>query len=244
MPIQKTFFTILLFAGLCGFAEPAYAQTVKVTYWMEMLPGDDVKISASTDQHEAANSVLASLNDFMANKREVYTLLHAGGKSYFTYDTLILLGPSPVEFRHEHGGVDHYTDFQEGYTYRVMPALGGQVVREPLDQLSDWQLEEGTRLIGDYVCRKATRELDSGLLLTAWYAEAIPVPDGPRGYHGLPGLILEVETENLRMTMHELTILPLETDTIEMPESDEYLSEAEMWDQLQPVIRRQRATND
>jgi GLPGLI family protein len=31
------------------------------------------------------------------------------------------------------------------------------------------------------------------VVTTAWYTPQIPVSNGPRNYHGLPGLIMEVK---------------------------------------------------
>lgn len=87
------------------------------------------------------------------------------------------------------------------------------------DELKDieWTLESETKNIGDYTCFKATttrevEDIESGIsfngdkdldttdkepkmkeiTITAWYTPQIPVSFGPGNYHGLPGLILEV----------------------------------------------------
>lgn len=61
----------------------------------------------------------------------------------------------------------------------------------------DWQLEEETKEIAGFVCKKATtkvqRNEDSTIEVTAWYAPDINYNYGPKGYHGLPGLILAIE---------------------------------------------------
>lgn len=54
-----------------------------------------------------------------------------------------------------------------------------------------WQLADSTKLIAGYVCRKATTSF-RGRDYIAWYAEEIPIADGPWKFGGLPGLIMEV----------------------------------------------------
>ena len=55
-----------------------------------------------------------------------------------------------------------------------------------------WKLQAERKKIGEYVCMKATTNLD-GDEITAWFTPEIPVPAGPAEYYGLPGLVLAVE---------------------------------------------------
>lgn len=61
---------------------------------------------------------------------------------------------------------------------------------EPVPRF-DWKLEEGTREVMGYECRKATT-CWRGREWTAWYSD-IPVSAGPWKFNGLPGLILRLE---------------------------------------------------
>lgn len=91
------------------------------------------------------------------------------------------------------------------------------LIKDNLEQL-DWELGSETKNIGEYTCYKATlkqevevfesgisvngdKDLDEPqktapkmkeITITAWYTPKIPVNNGPGNYHGLPGLILEV----------------------------------------------------
>lgn len=59
----------------------------------------------------------------------------------------------------------------------------------------DWKFTDETDEICGYKCRKATAEF-RGRTWNAWYAEDIPVDNGPFKFGGLPGLILKVEDTN------------------------------------------------
>lgn len=63
--------------------------------------------------------------------------------------------------------------------------------KEPQPEF-DWVIDDDTRQIGPYVCRKATTTF-RGRDWVAWYAEEIPVSEGPWKFAGLPGLIVQVQ---------------------------------------------------
>ncbi|TXD83897.1 GLPGLI family protein [Subsaximicrobium wynnwilliamsii] len=66
-----------------------------------------------------------------------------------------------------------------------------------------WELTKDSKKIGDYNCYKATTTKkvrnSRGVFehkVTAWYTPEIPISIGPKGYHGLPGLVLELREKN------------------------------------------------
>lgn len=63
------------------------------------------------------------------------------------------------------------------------------------DAKIDWKIENETKNILDYICRKATGEF-RGRKYTAYYVEGIPISEGPYKFKGLPGLVLEVSSED------------------------------------------------
>ena len=59
----------------------------------------------------------------------------------------------------------------------------------------NWKMTGNQKMILDYPCQEAVTEIDS-LPLSAWFTPAIPVSAGPASYSGLPGLILEINSNN------------------------------------------------
>ena len=57
---------------------------------------------------------------------------------------------------------------------------------------SDWILTYEKKTILGYKCYKAKKKCKCGKNIIIWYTPEIPVPFGPAGYNGAPGLILEV----------------------------------------------------
>lgn len=97
----------------------------------------------------------------------------------------------------------------------------------------DWKLESETKNIGNYQCYKATftREIEvvsdfsfsknekeddkeepkkekKTIVTTAWYTTQIPVNNGPGNYHGLPGLILEINDGDQQIICTQVVINP------------------------------------
>lgn len=78
----------------------------------------------------------------------------------------------------------------------------------------DWNLIDEMKIIGNFVCMKATASYDDREI-TAWYAPSIPVNDGPDEYYGLPGLIMELTGGNT--TFNVLSVKEIPELSIEKP---------------------------
>lgn len=81
--------------------------------------------------------------------------------------------------------------FNDGDKLMVYKELLRNRFSYPLDDPINWKTENETKIIGTYKCKKAVGEYKSRKYV-AWYTEAIPIPDGPYVFKGLPGLVLEV----------------------------------------------------
>jgi len=111
----------------------------------------------------------------------------------------------------------------------------------------NWELSAETKKIGNYTCYKATllKELPSNpweafrrggndnkkdstkvkdkepktnkVLVTAWYTPQIPVASGPKGYGGLPGLILELSEDRTTILCTEVVLNTAEKVEIKEP---------------------------
>jgi len=116
----------------------------------------------------------------------------------------------------------------------------------------DWKLEKETKMIGKYLCLKATAEkvLDNSMSrfrrfakktaktdstkvekpkktkIIAWYAPEIPVANGPKKYGGLPGLILQVDAGNMQMLCTKIVLNPKEKEEITAPTKGKKITQA------------------
>jgi len=110
-------------------------------------------------------------------------------------------------------------------------------------QKQDWKLGSETKNIGDYTCYKATltreRPVDvegipdedaipemEAYITTAWYTPQIPVSNGPRVYHGLPGLILEINDGSETIICSKIVMNPKDKISISEPNKGKKLDQA------------------
>ena len=119
-----------------------------------------------------------------------------------------------------------------------------------------WVMEKEQKMIGNYLCfkataqvskpktmtsvwRKAEKENDSikdsanyevqeeYSVVTAWYTPQIPVSHGPAEFGGLPGLILELTTDRTVMLCTRVVMNPEKRIQISEPTKGEFVSRTE-----------------
>ncbi|WP_431137126.1 GLPGLI family protein [Psychroserpens mesophilus] len=67
-------------------------------------------------------------------------------------------------------------------------------------------------------------EVPKFVIVTAWYTPQIPVSTGPGEYHGLPGLILEVQADRTVMLCTKIIMNPQEKEDITRPDKGEVVT--------------------
>jgi GLPGLI family protein len=108
---------------------------------------------------------------------------------------------------------------------------------------NDWTISYEKRIIGGYKCYKATKKCSCGQDIVAWFTPDIPIPFGPAGYAGTPGLILEITyfKHTLRMKKIKLLKKPI---VISPPAEGEPVSAAELkkrqWNRRMELMKKIR----
>ena len=119
-------------------------------------------------------------------------------------------------------------------------------------QKHDWALSNEKKFIGAYECFKATKIIEVPIMrarisvngdrdldaedennepemkqqeVVAWYAPKIPVSNGPANYHGLPGLILEVNDGTTTIICSKIVLNPEKEVTIEEPKKGDKMNQ-------------------
>ncbi len=72
---------------------------------------------------------------------------------------------------------------------------GEQIYVKEVAPIQNWKIENETKKIGKFNCKKATTSF-RGRNYTAWFTTDIPLKFGPWKLNGLPGLILEAYDTN------------------------------------------------
>ncbi len=150
------------------------------------------------------------------------------------------------------GGGKKYLNLKKKEVLEEEDIFGKEfLISEPLEQLN-WKLGSETKKIGVYTCIKAEliipvteqerKEYADFLerektkpsvfkipepkdrVVVAWYTPEIPVSFGPKNYWGLPGLILELQEEDLVILCQKVTLNSKENFKIKAPSKGDKVS--------------------
>ncbi len=124
---------------------------------------------------------------------------------------------------------DHFVDFKDfnkNLKYRQSKEKPELVSMEEMEFTHEWQIDpQQTDTVLGFLCHKATLEQGENPVV-AWYAPDLPIPDGPLGYHGLPGIILRVDLQVA--SIYAVRVEEREDgEAIKMPVAETYLSAQE-----------------
>jgi len=205
MKNMKVYLVLFIVAGAMLKSQSLvvnYEETVNVENYIKSN-----MMFESDEKEESISAVSKTLE-----KPKYYTLLYSDGESLYKKDNI----KNNDEFFEATGGQMvnvSVGDFFEGVYknhksklyLRDSDILGRKfLISDELTKI-DWQLSNDEKTIGDYKVKKASSINERGENVVAWYAEDIPVPDGPYNYYGLPGLILELSTDSFNFNAVKIT---------------------------------------
>ena len=106
----------------------------------------------------------------------------------------IALGSSNFSYNESNASKVPYTVTKKYPDYKInLLAPLGQNIFDVADQKKmDWKILPDKKMIDKFEVQKATTDF-GGRSWTAWFSQDFPFQDGPYKFHGLPGLILEME---------------------------------------------------
>ena len=123
--------------------------------------------------------------------------------SYFKLKETIQNDETDFAIAFSEGINSYYTEANTNYRIKYVNGRYGEFRINDTEK-TEWKLENETKYIDSYLCYKATSEQivinSEGTFkhpIVAWYCPAIPFSFGPKGYQGLPGLILELQVRNI-----------------------------------------------
>jgi GLPGLI family protein len=138
-------------------------------------------------------------------------------------------GGGGMQIRMVGPGADNltYCNFDETRKVEKRDLFDKTFIVEDSIRRMTWKLSEETKTVLGHLCSKATtqrigkrtmmtmdngkmerKEMDDTSNITVWFTTDIPVSAGPDFQGQLPGLILEIDNNNGRMTYKALEILP------------------------------------
>lgn len=185
------FFTFFLLLSCCLYSQEKITSEYEVIYKVKIYPDTTSK----TNEIEENLSLLIKGNKslFKSTKKALRdSIAYAIGKKSFdnAIDGKVILDmkavPS-VNFKSE-------VYFENGQQIIYKELLKNRFAY-PLEEIISWKITSETKTIATYLCKKAIGKYN-GRNYTAWFAESVPIPDGPYTFKGLPGLTLEVYDDN------------------------------------------------
>lgn len=178
---------------LFSFLSVSAQTTVEATYSVTSLGRQQaVEKAKSKKENQQYGDILEMM---VSGTTTDYRLVSDGTTSSFTKvtkeDQLENDAPKIVILSNDYA--DEETSYYKHFSSHKMTEaidflMKTYIISDTLGNLS-WKLHNEEKEILGQKCYRATL----GDSITAWYCMNIPISDGPGPYHGLPGLILDVE---------------------------------------------------
>lgn len=119
-----------------------------------------------------------------------------------------------------------YTNLEDNTMTEQRNIFGRPFLIERQLDGGEWKLGSEQREILGYTCMKAITGPDS-LQTIAWFTPQIPVATGPGSYGQLPGLVLEVEQDNITIRATEILADVDDPEAIKPPTKGKKVTEEE-----------------
>ena len=135
-----------------------------------------------------------------------------------------------------------YKNMKENRYSNETEIFGKQFLIQDTLNRRNWELVNETKNIGDYTCYKAifkdeyttqsmteentVEKITKERVTTAWYTPQIPINIGPGEFHGLPGLILEINDGEMTLICNKIVMNPNESVEIKEPTKGKKVSQA------------------
>lgn len=121
------------------------------------------------------------------------------------------------------------------------------IINDPHEDRYQWKLTKETKMIGDYKCYKAvhtdTVEFEGqkvSIETIVYYTPDIPLQFGPVQFYGLPGLILEAQSENYYYIAKRITFNKNKKETIDRPTKGKEVTFKEFSNHMVKAMKMER----
>lgn len=134
----------------------------------------------------------------------------------------------------------YYTNLEDGENFEQIEFYGETYRIVKKKKILEWTVTGKSKNILGYLCYHATTKIKrhSGLItIEAWFTNEIPISFGPKGYSGLPGLILGIKELGRYMFAKEIKLSKKNVD-IELSEVGKLISEEEFNQMINGTIQK------
>lgn len=244
--MKKFISTLLLLVAFTGFIK---AQDFQGEATYKSKRKIDIKLDSSQVSSEMANQMMEMMKkQFEKTYKLNFTKEESLYKEEEKLDAprpggveLVMISTGGSDILYKNTKDNRFTNQNESFSKLFL-------IKDELETY-DWKLSGETKNIGEYTCYKATfdREvevMESGISIngdkdldensepkmetrttTAWYTPQIPVNNGPGNFHGLPGLILEVNDGTTTIICSKIVLNPDDQAKIKEPTKGKEISQ-------------------
>lgn len=191
------------------------------------------------EKKESVKAVFNTYNKYIENSKSKisYELIFNNNNSYYKLIKILSIDKeNDLEFAilFTGGKEEVYIDKNKNLKIKKIDVFGDFFfVKNTFKE--NWKLTQETKMISNYTCYKAILEKkiklqdnkEKTFLIEAWFTPQVPVNFGPKGYGGLPGLILELHQGGIIYYAKKIELKKNKTVTIDMPIKGKVISEKE-----------------
>ena len=194
-----------------------------------------LKTAKNNNQGKSESEGLTFVKNILMNQSDKYYELNFNENESIYFEEVSLGRPNKSSFSFSSSTDKYYKDISKRIFIEQKEVFGKFfIIKDSLTNYQ-WELINETKRIGDFNCFKATTliEINQGLgivkdlIVVAWYTTKIPINQGPKEFWGLPGLILEIETEVNLITCTKIIVKKDKIENIKMPNKGEEVSKQE-----------------
>lgn len=190
----------LFFTTTLSYSQLAEKEMYQITYKIDRYDktkkGEKVKFKSTNRMVQKMFSIMEELK---------FDLIFNEDKAIFQRRDLIVPDNDKMFYRLASNGVyDGVTYFKDSKQKFVVKEFFGEhfKIDYPYHQYN-WKLTNETKIIQGYTCYKATttwvekdylRDIELRFTPEVWFTEDLPFPFAPKGFDGLPGVVLEASS--------------------------------------------------
>jgi GLPGLI family protein len=107
-------------------------------------------------------------------------------------------------------------DYGKNESSDIIETLNKKYIVEGIPEYK-WKIHNEIKEVAGYLCMKAeTYNPVCDQKVYAWFTDQIPISGGPEGYHGLPGMILELDVDDGTVLVTASKV-EISTTSVELP---------------------------
>lgn len=242
--MKKGIFLIMLFLVTTIYAQNFQGKATYKTFRKVDFKTDERKGAPKSDMQKKIQEQLRK------QFQQTYTLNFSKSESTYTQNKKLSApqtssGGFKMVIAGSGGGTDILYKNIATKQYINKTEISGKrfLIKDKLEDFG-WEMSGETKNIGNYTCYKATKSREeerisfsmtdgkkeekkekTSIITTVWYTTQIPVSNGPEGFWGLPGLILEIQDGKLTIVCSEIILNPSEKNQIKEPSKGEKVTQ-------------------